>query len=179
MLKHIILALVAILCLLTSHAKASNAVTNLPANTITVSATVDKKDLLVIRSDKLWFSHISGNLPTNIVVNGNAWNPNWDGDEESGTYAMKNPPRFLPMRRRLAPLSVKHEQTDKAKVKVLEFPEEFNEWFLIIELNNIESKGPARIDMTISWKDSDLVPIVLPRYTVPTTKPSPTPVGLM
>ena len=176
MLKHIILALVAAVAIQVS---AANTYTNLPANTITVSATIYKKDLLVIRSDNLWFSHISGNLPTNIVVNGNAWNPNWDGDEESGTYAMKDPPRFLPMRRRLAPLSVKHEQTDKAKVKVLEFPEEFNEWFLIIELNNIESKGPARIDVTISWKDSDLVPIVLPRYTVPTTKPSPTPVGLM
>lgn len=174
MIKNTILVLVAIMGFLVP-AKADNTSTNLPANTITVSAIVNKKDIVVIHADKLWINHISGELPTNIKINNNEWNPNWE-DRESDTYIMKKPPRFLPMNNRRGLLSVSLAQTN-AVVKVIEYPDYSNEWILMVALT-VKSEKPMQLDLTISW-ENDPIPIVLPTYEVPTTKPNPTPTGLI
>lgn len=179
MLKNTIIALVAIVGLLVS-AKADNTSTNLPANTIAFSAIVDKKDIVVIRGDKLWITHIDGEFPTNILVNGNSWNPIWE-NKDSDTYTMKNPSRFLPMDSRRGLFFMSTVQTD-ASVEIIEYPDEFSEWILMISLNNTKGATQTKIDLTISWKDES-VPVVLPKNTVPykpqKTAPSPTPVGLI
>ena len=179
MLKNTIVALAAIVGLLVP-AKADNSSTNLPANTITISAVIDKKDIVVIRGDKLWLTHIDGEFPTNVLVNGNSWNPVWEG-EDSDTYTMKNPSRFLPMDSRRGLFFMSTVQTD-ASVEIIEYPDEFSEWILMVSLDNTKGTAPSKIDLTISWKDES-VPVILPKNTVPykppKTAPSPTPVGLI
>ena len=174
MLKNTIVALVAAMGFLIP-AKADNTSTNLPANTITVSAVVDKKDIVVIRGDKLWLTHIDGKFPTNIFVNGNSWNPVWE-DEDSDTYTMKNPSRFLPMDSRRGLLFMSTVQSG-GTVEIIEYPDEFSEWILMISLDNTKGTTPTKIDLTISWKDES-IPVVLPNHFVECTMPSPTPVGL-
>lgn len=168
MLRNTILALVAVFTLSAS----ANTSTNLPANTITISATIDKKDLVTIRGDKVWFTHKDGAYPRDIQINGNAWTPDWDEDQESTDFTMKEPPRFLPMNNRRGLLSISHPQT----ATVIEYPDVVNDWFLVIMLKN-ESDEPTQVDVTISW-ENDPMPIVLPSSVVPHTKPDPTPTGL-
>ena len=172
MLRNLILALVAVTAL---SASAANTYTNLPANTITISANVDKKDIVCIRGDKLWMTHIQGERPTNVHINDNPWEPTWDDDDESSTFTMKFQPRFLPMRKNRGIISVSVAQTDAA-VSVIEFPDESNEWILVLLVSNKADK-PQQVDATISWEE-DLVPVTLPNHTVPHTKPDPTPTGL-
>lgn len=174
MLKNTIVALAAIVGLLVP-AKADNTSTNLAANTITISAIVDKKDIVVIRGDKLWITHVNGEFPTNILVNGNFWNPVWE-DEDSDTYTMKNPSRFLPMDSRRGLLFMSAVQSG-ATVEIIEYPDETSEWILMISLDNTKGTVPTKIDLTISWKDES-APVVLPNHFVECTMPSPTPVGL-
>lgn len=169
MLRNIILALIAAFTLSAS----ANTSTNLPANTITISATIDKKDFITIRGDKLWFTHSEGAYPRNVRVNGNDWVPDWDEDQESTDFTMKDPARFLPMSNQRSILSISHPKT----ASVLEYPDVVNEWMLVIALSNPDEE-PVQVDLTISWNTNDFFPIVLPNHSVPNTKPDPTPTGL-
>jgi hypothetical protein len=150
----------------------ANTSTNLPANTITISATIDKKDVVTIRGDKVWITHGKGELPSDVKINGNAWTPVWD-DNESDTFTMKDPARFLPMSNQRSILSISHPKT----ATVIEYPDVVNEWMLVIALSNADEE-PVQVDLTISWNTDDFFPIVLPNHSVPNTKPDPTPTGL-
>lgn len=172
MIRNIILALIAAAGL---SASAENTTTNLPANTITIGATVDKRDFVTVRGNKLWFTHDEGEYPSDIKVNGNEWSPTWDDEQESDDFTMTQPPRFLPMTGRRGLISVSVAQTNTT-VTVVEYPDVVNEWILVILLSN-ENEGSARMDVTISWQD-DPMPVVLPKNSVPHTKPDPTPTGL-
>ena len=175
MIKNIILAFVAFI---TFSASAENIYTNdIPANTITIRALIDKKDLVSIRGDKVWLTNIKGEFPTNIVINGNSWTPILENENESDTFTMKNPSRFLPMNEeRIGLILISLAQTNVA-VKVTEYPNEFNEWILTFSLNNMKTDEATWADVTISWKKEN-EPIILPRHYVVNTRPSPTPVGL-
>lgn len=158
----------------TANATTTN---ELPASTITISALVYNKDLVNVRGDKLWLTHGDGKYPSNIVINGNSWIPVWENENESSTFTMKKPSRFLPMNgQRMGLLFVSVKPTD-AEVSVFEYPDEFNEWILTLTLDNTKNDKPSWIDIIISWK-KEIEPAILPNHYVPTTKPSPTPVGL-
>jgi len=148
----------------------------LPADTISIRATIDKTDDVFIRGDKLWISHVKGELPRDIWINHEPWTPTWTSEQDSDTYAMSDPPRRLPMtdRRGLISVSVGEEA---AKVKVLEYPHEFNEWILVLSLHNPSLSGPLTMNVTISWK-SQVEPVSLACVAPLPTVPSPTPVGL-
>ena len=174
MIKKTILVLIAIAGL---SASAENNYTNIPANTISIRALVDGKDLISIRGDKVWLTHIEGEFPTNVIINGNSWKPVLENESESDTFTMKNPSRFLPMNnQRMGLLFMSVKPTD-AEVSVFEYPEEFSEWILTLTLDNTKNDTPSWIDITISWK-KETEPIDLPNHYVETTRPSPTPVGL-
>ena len=169
MIRNIIFALIAAAGL---SASAENVYTNLPANTITISATIDKKDFVTIRGDKLWFTHKDGAYPRNVQINGVTWTPDWDEDQESTDFTMKNPARFLPMTNNRGILSISHPET----ASVVEYPDVVNEWMLVIVLSN-PADEPTQMDVVISW-ENDQMPIILPSSVVPHTKPDPTPTGL-
>lgn len=188
MLKNIILAFVAA-CSVSAFAdnesnesntantaNTANTHTNLPANTITISAVVDRKDSVTIRGNKVWFTHYEGAYPRDIKINGNDWVPDWDEDQESTDFTMKNPPRFLPIDDicgfACGFLSISHTQN----ATVVEYPREANEWFLVIMMKN-EGYEPAQVDVTISWENNRM-PVSIIRSAVPHTKPDPTPTGL-
>lgn len=176
MFRNTIVALVATMGFLIP-AKANNTSTNLPANAITIQALVDGKDLISICGDKVWLTHIEGEFPTNVIINGNSWTPILENENESDTFTMKNPSRFLPMNYQRMGLLFMSVKPTEAEVSVFEYPEEFSEWILTITLDNTKNDKPSWIDVTISWK-KETEPTVLPRHYVETTRPSPTPVGL-
>lgn len=174
MLKNTILALIALMTF--SVGAADVATTNgLPANTITISAVVDKKDFVSIQGNNVWFAHINGEYPSDIYVNGNPWTPTWD-EEESDVFTMKNPPRFLPMTGKRGLLSVSFAKTNGV-LSVIEYPDTANDWIMVMLLKNTNATGPTRMNVTISWED-DMTPIIVPSTSVTHRRPNPTPTGL-
>lgn len=178
MLKNTILALVASLELFATPTKADNASTNILANTITVSALIDKKDIVVVRGDKLWFTHLDGELPRDVKINRKPWTQiHWGKDQKSDRFTMDDPRRLLPRDSHKNLISASLAQTN-AVIDVIGYPETSNGWTLMIVLDNSESESPTQMDVTIFWTKRSPGPIAPSRYVTPATTPSPTPVGL-
>lgn len=178
MLKNTIIAIAVVTGLFAANSEAADALTNLPPYTITVSAFIDKKDIVVVRGDKLWFTHLDGEFPRNVKINHKPWTQiHWGKDQKSDRFTMNNPRRLLPRDSHKNLISVSLAQTN-AVIDVIGYPEMSNGWTLMVVLDNSESESPTQMDVTISWTKRSPGPIAPSRYVTPATTPSPTPVGL-
>ena len=167
-------------CCFLGNSVQENVVTNnLPTNTITVHAWLSgkEKDAVLVRGRHLWLYNLEGEHPMCIQINGVPWAPLWRDDGESDDFVMKDPPRSLPMNSmRRGFLSISVAQTNVVAT-VRDYPREYNEWILTVELDNSKSDKATWVDLTISWKKENPEPTNLSRYVVPATDPSSTPAG--
>jgi hypothetical protein len=53
----------------------------LTLRSVTVQIRVDGSDRVYYQDGKLWIEHMSAQKPTEIMINGAPWTPNWNGDK--------------------------------------------------------------------------------------------------
>ena len=165
---------------------------------IKVRAFIDKQDIIHVQGDRLWFTHVSGEVPGNwgglkwpTYVNKTKWLPTWENAPDSDVFRMENPLTSLPMMEIRDNISVYLIEPKNASTSTVEYPDRANNWTLSIKLDNSENIGACWFVLEISWEDDlkidrkyDTIihgridgPVTPIKPIVPPTKPSPTPIG--
>jgi hypothetical protein len=143
----------------------------------------------------VWFTHVDGEVPGNwggfgwpTYVNNVPWTPTWDDAPKSDIFRIRSPYVALPMMKFQADtISVFLLEPDGVYASVIQYPDDWNNWQLTIFIDNGTSKRAQWIELEIAWDEwlrfrrarTTYVrtpgPHIMP--IVPTTVPSPTPVG--
>ncbi len=114
---------------------------------ITVKATVDAGDNVIVQDGKLHIQHIDWSLPKDISINGIRWKPEWK-DKTSEDFTGFNPPLAPFADSKINVQTVTKKKT--AEVKVLELPTEANGQKLVVHLQDNDS-GASVIEIRITW----------------------------
>ena len=115
--------------------------------TMTFRAFVDGTDLIKMSGNRLWIEHLDSQLPVKMKVNGEKWNPTWDGDmSRSTTYKLRR--AFSPATPETIKL-VKH--LGRGEVSIAEKPAPDNNGTLAIKLDDGPYGGADWYEFTVSW----------------------------
>ncbi|MEN3944223.1 hypothetical protein WJU23_23170 [Prosthecobacter sp. SYSU 5D2] len=108
---------------------------------IVFKATVDATDDLVIYNGKLHIEHVARNKPHTMTVNGEAWEPSWEGSTSS-SYA-----RFKPKLRSLKDVVAKVELIQgRGEAVIQEQPTKENKYRLVVRITD---GGPAAAEAEV------------------------------
>lgn len=193
-MKKIISVILATLCSCILFASDSN----VRLDQIKIRSFIDRQDVIHIQGDRVWFTHIAGEVPGNwgglkwpTYVNKVKWLPTWDNDPDSDVFRIESPFAALPMMEIRDNISIYLIEPKNASASTVEYPDRANNWTLSIKLDNSENKGACWFVLEISWDDEIKIdrkyretivshidiPVTPIKPIVPPTKPSPTPTG--
>jgi hypothetical protein len=112
---------------------------------VTFKAYVDGTDIVKISGSRLWIEHQDFQLPAKIRVNGEKWNPAWDGDTSS-TYKLRR--AFSPE----TPENIKFsKQLGRGDISILAKPAPDNDETLAIKVDDGPFGGADWYEFTVSW----------------------------
>jgi hypothetical protein len=111
---------------------------------IEVRATVDGVDVIQVQGDRLWIEHHEYVLPSGIEVNGERWEPEWDGPM-SGPLRGLHPPLPQVGTFRIEKLA------GRGAVTIAEPPSDANGHTLTIIIDDRAPFGADRYEFFVKW----------------------------
>lgn len=112
---------------------------------VTFKAYVDGTDVVKISGDRLWIEHQDWRLPTKITINGDKWNPEWNGNNTM-PYELHH--TLTPHNLQNFKLS---KRLGRGDVMIAETPTAANGQTLAIKVDDGSFGGADWYEFTVSW----------------------------
>lgn len=112
---------------------------------VTFRAYVDGTDVVKISGSRLWIEHLDFEMPNKMRINGEKWNPSWNGNTSA----------IYKLRRSLNPRTADNikllKQLGRGEISIMEKPTPANDQTLSVKVDDGPFGGADWYEFTISW----------------------------